>query len=69
MSQSARRARVIAAWVLLVGAVAGWPIAALTVAREEPQVVLGLSFLAIIVEACTLLTSSQVHEEQGDTDP
>ncbi len=68
MNQSARRVRVVAAWVLLAGAVAGWPIAALTVARDEPQVILGLSFLAIIVEACTLLTSSQVHEEQGDPD-
>lgn len=63
-----RRARVVAAWVLLVGSAAGWPLAAFWWARDEPQFVLGLSFLALIVESCTLLTSSQVHEEQGDSD-
>jgi uncharacterized membrane protein YfcA len=61
----ARKARTIAAWTLLIGATIGWPIGALTVFRHEPQGVLGLSFLAIIIEAASLLTSSQVHEEQG----
>lgn len=54
--------------MLLVGAIVGWPTAALTFARGEPPVVLGLSFLAIIIEACTLLTSSQVHEENDGDD-
>lgn len=66
MSQRARRARVIAAWVLLVGSVIGWPVSALTVARGEPPFILGLSWLAIILAAAELLTSSQVHEEQGN---
>jgi hypothetical protein len=61
-----RRARVIASWVLLVGSLIGWPLSALTVARHEPQFVLGLSWLAITLTAADLLTSSQVHEEQGD---
>lgn len=65
MSQQARRARVILAWVLLLGASAGWPLAALWLAKDEPPFVLGLSFLAIIIEAGSLLTASQVHEEQG----
>lgn len=56
----------VAAWALLVSAVIGWPVAALTVARDEPPFILGLSFLAIIIEAATLLTSSQVHRDQGD---
>ncbi len=60
-----RRARTIAAWILLVGSIVGWPVTALTVLRDEPQGILGLSFLAIILEAGSLLTSSQVHEEQG----
>jgi hypothetical protein len=60
-----RRARTIAAWILLVGAIIGWPTTALTVFRDEPQGILGLSFLAIILEAASLLTSSQVHEETG----
>jgi uncharacterized membrane protein YfcA len=65
VSQRARRARVIAAWVLLVGSVIGWPVSALTVAADEPQFVLGLSWLAIILTSADLLTSSQVNEEQG----
>lgn len=65
MSQRARRARVIAAWVLLVGSIIGWPVSAITVAKGEPPFILGLSWLAIILAAAELLTSSQVHEEQG----
>lgn len=63
-----RRARVIAAWVLLVGSAVCWPLAAFWWARDEPPFVLGLSFMALILESCSLLTSSQVHEEQGDSD-
>jgi ribose/xylose/arabinose/galactoside ABC-type transport system permease subunit len=66
MSQRARRLRVAAAWVLLVGALVGWPLSMLTVAQDEPPFVLSLSWLAILIEAVTLLTSSQVHEEQGE---
>lgn len=61
----ARKLRTIAAWVLLCGALIGWPLSALTLARNEPPFVLGLSWLAIIIESASLLTSSQVHEEQG----
>jgi hypothetical protein len=66
MSQRLRRARTVLAWVLLVGSLVGWPLSALTWARGEPQFVLGLSWLAISLTAMDLLTSSQVHEEQGD---
>lgn len=61
-----RRARTIAAWVLLVGSVIGWPLTAITVFRHEQQGILGLSWLAIIIESGSLLTSSQVHEQQND---
>lgn len=67
MSPKMRRARTIAAWALLIGSVIGWPISALWWARDEPQFVLGLSFLAIIIGAAELLTASQVHEEQGES--
>lgn len=62
---NARRARTVAAWVFLVGSVIGWPVTALTVAHDEQQFILGLSWLAIILQAAELLTSSQVHEEQA----
>lgn len=58
-----RRARTIAAWCLLIGSAIAWPVTALTVFRDEPQGVLGLSYLALIIESASLLTSSQVHEE------
>lgn len=41
-----RRARTIVAWVLLVGSMTGWPVSAVTVARDEPVFILGLSWLA-----------------------
>jgi uncharacterized membrane protein YfcA len=68
MNQRLRRARTILAWTLLIGSLIGWPLSAFTVARHEPQFVLGLSWLAITLTAMDLLTSSQVHEEQGKDD-
>lgn len=52
--------------MLLVGSLIGWPVTALTVAQDEPQFVLGLSWLAIVIESSSLLTASQVHEDQDD---
>lgn len=69
MSQRARRIRVILAWTLLAGSIIGWPLSALTVAKNEPPFILGLSWLAIILASAELLTSSQVHEEQGENGP
>lgn len=62
------RARVIAAWVLLVGSLVGWPTSMLTLARHEPPFVLSLSWLAIVIEAASLLTSSQVRADQDRGD-
>jgi hypothetical protein len=60
------RARTIAAWILLAGSVIGWPASMLTVAKNEPPFVLSLSWLAIVIEASSLLTASQVRENQKD---
>jgi ribose/xylose/arabinose/galactoside ABC-type transport system permease subunit len=69
MTPRMRRARTITAWILLTGSTIGWPISMLTWARAEPPFVLSLSWLAIIIGAAELLTSSQVHEDQhGDGD-
>lgn len=59
-----RRARTLGAWVLLVGALIGWPATQLTIARDEPPFTLGLSWLAIVLTAADLLSTSQVHEKQ-----
>lgn len=66
MGPRLRRARTIAAWILLVGSCLGWPVSALTWARDEPQFVLGLSWLAIILTSADLLSTSQVAEEQDE---
>jgi uncharacterized membrane protein YfcA len=58
--------RVRAAWVLLTASVVGWPISALTFARDEPPVVLGLSWFAITITALDLLSTNQVHEKQAE---
>lgn len=58
------RARTVAAWILLAGSLIGWPVSMFTLARDEPPFVLSLSWLAIVIEAASLLTSSQIHEEQ-----
>lgn len=63
-----RRARTIGAWILLVASIIGWPVSALTLAKDEPQFVLGLSWLAITLTCADLLSTSQVHEEQGKDD-
>jgi hypothetical protein len=59
------RIRTIAAWALLVGSAIGWPLSAVTWARHEPQFILGLSWLAIILTAADLLSTSQVYENQN----
>lgn len=55
------RARLISAWTLLVGSLIGWPVSALTVAKDEPPFVLGLSWLAIILTAADLLATTDVR--------
>ena len=60
--------RVRFAVLLLVVSTLGWPASAVTVARDEPATVLGLSWLAISVTALDVLFTSQVHEKQdGDS--
>jgi uncharacterized membrane protein YfcA len=61
------RLEVALAWVLLAGSLIGWPLSALTVARDEPPFILGLSWLAITLTAMDLLKSSRVHRDQQDT--
>jgi uncharacterized membrane protein YfcA len=66
---STHKVEVIVAWTLLVGSLIGWPLSALTVARDEPQFVLGLSWLAITLTALDLLKTSRVHRDQTEGQP
>lgn len=60
------RVEVTLAWVLLIGSLIGWPLSALSFAKDEPQFILGLSWLAITLTAMDLLKSSRVHRDQED---
>lgn len=57
-------ARVILAWILLVVSILGWPISALTLAKDEPQFVLGLSWMAIAITSLDVLFTASVREQQ-----
>jgi ribose/xylose/arabinose/galactoside ABC-type transport system permease subunit len=58
-----KRLRVWGAWILLVGSLIGWPVSMLTVAKDEPPFVLSLSWMALVIESGSLLTASQIHED------
>lgn len=60
------RIRVIVSLVLLIVSIIGWPLSALTWAKDEPPFVLGLSWLAIILTCADLLSTSQVREDQAE---
>lgn len=49
------KARLVIAWFMLAGGIVGWPLAAFWLAREEPQFVLALSFMALIFEGFNAL--------------
>ena len=52
--------------VLLDVSLVGWPVTALTVAKDEPQYILGLSWLAISFTALDLLFTTDVRTEIND---
>lgn len=58
--------RVKLAWGLLACSVIGWPLTALTLARDEPFFILSLSWLAIILTAWDILNTSDVRRRQDD---
>ena len=55
-------------WGLLIGSIIGWPASALWWAKDEPQFVLGLSWVAIILTALDALWTAEVHERKPDGD-
>lgn len=61
-----RAVRTRVAWIIIDLVIVNWPISLFTYAAEEPPLVLSLSWLALIIEAFSLLTASQVHEETGE---
>lgn len=52
--------------VQLVVSVVGWPLSALTVARDEPSFVLGLSWFAIIQGALVFVVTALIRKDGGE---
>ena len=59
-------ARIRLGWVLFVVSVIGWPVSALTIARQEPQIVLFLSFFAIWLTALDFISIEKARKEQKE---
>lgn len=51
-------------WFLLVVSMIGWPLTALTVFKNEPPGILGLSWAAIIIGALQNLMTARVKRDQ-----
>jgi hypothetical protein len=51
-------------WALLILSLIGWPLTQFTIARDEPPVVLALSWLAIILTAVGIIVSAYVKRDQ-----
>jgi len=62
------RSNVRIAWALFAGSLIGWAITAFTIARDEPQVILGISWLAITLTAWDIIRTSNVEAKQEDGD-
>jgi hypothetical protein len=58
--------RRLAALALVVITLIGWPLSALTWAKDEPQFILGLSWLAITLTAVDVAATTDVRAEQDD---
>lgn len=63
ISPGARRR---AAAGLVVVTVAGWPLSALWLAKDEPPFVLGLSWAALTLTALDILATSVVREQEDN---
>lgn len=56
------RSQVTIAWSLIGFSLLGWPLSALTVAREEPQVILAISWLALIFSGYSALVAAHADK-------
>jgi hypothetical protein len=58
------KVRVWAAWALVAACLIGWPLSAFTFARNEPQFILALSWIAILVTALDVVSTQDVRSKQ-----
>lgn len=65
LNVSPRRRRLFAAWLFILSILA-WPVTALTIFHTEPQGILGLSWLSIILTAMVLLVTTDIREQNSN---
>lgn len=58
--------RVGLAWTLLVVSVVGWPVTAIFFSKYIQQVILGLSWIALIISALGVLATTDVRKQQEE---
>jgi hypothetical protein len=58
--------RIRGATILLAVSTIAWPLTQLTIARDEPPFVLGLSWFAIVLTALNILVTTDVRDQQDD---
>lgn len=56
--------RVRGAWILLWVSVVTWPITSFTVFKNEPQGILALSWLAIILTCLDIIATTDIRDNQ-----
>lgn len=62
------QARRIAAFIILGICVVAWPITSMTVFSHEPQGILGLSWMALILTALDILATTDVRKQHDEED-
>ena len=60
------KVRLYGAWVLLIASLVLWPISMVTFAKEEPKVVLSLSWFAITMTCVDIVSTSDVRKQQEE---
>lgn len=58
------RTRIILAWTLLIGAIIGWRLIQLTVAKDGPPFIFALSWLALVLTSIDILSTQDVRDKQ-----
>ena len=49
-------------WFIIISSIIGWPVSAMTVAKNEPFVILSISWLALIYSGYSALVAAQADK-------
>lgn len=56
------RGQIAFSWFIILSSIVGWPLSALTVAKDEPFVILSISWLALIYSGYSALVAAQADK-------